>query len=348
MRHRVILILLLGVSLVVGSIGFGVQAAKRRQPGVLVAVEDSLVWEGPAEAGQDPPKMAEATFRLRNTGGRPVHILEIISGCGCATPKVSTTTVAAGGETTVDVKALTFPVGEKVIRFAVETDSAVTKSVPLFLRVIGNRRPPFLMNVTGDLSYLGDGLSTNLRTVEVMTIEKKGDPHQVPKASCNLPFFEVETLDVVEKPYVTAGTVQCSYRYRVRQNGEAPTDTFVGEFRAIDPWDDRQSARLPIQGEVRHAMRANPTAVTLAADDPTASILVTTREACPGLTVSAAGAPILIEQDETHTSDRFHVYRLRLKPSEGRIAAGIHSLILRPMADSPERAVVRVTIKEGR
>ena len=85
--------------------------------GLLVARHSNLVWKGPATPRAGADSSARVTFELDNVGGRPVRILSIESGCGCARPRVRPGLVAPGHSAMVEVTALMVPVGEKVVQF---------------------------------------------------------------------------------------------------------------------------------------------------------------------------------------------------------------------------------------
>ncbi len=86
-------------------------------------------------------------------GGR-VRILSVTSGCGCAVPKFEPTSIEPEKSGVLEVDAKPPEMGEKTVEFALETDSKLTPTVTLHLRLIGMRRPPFLLRVQGDLAYL--------------------------------------------------------------------------------------------------------------------------------------------------------------------------------------------------
>ena len=95
--------------------------------------------------------------------------------------------------------------GEKTVEFTLETDSKLTPTVTLHLRLIGMRRPPFLLRVQGDLAYLEDLRSAKPREIEVLTVET-GAMAEEPNVVLDLPFLEFERVRVKEGRCSDLGT----------------------------------------------------------------------------------------------------------------------------------------------
>lgn len=154
-------------------------------PGRLIAKEPMVEWRSP---GPGEPGAPNARFEIANPGSSPVRVLTVESGCGCATPKVHPRLVRPGGVAIVEVEANPIEIGEKDVVITLETDSPATPIVPLTLRIIGCRRPPFIVSVTGDLTCQEGYSAEDTREIHVDTIERVASSH-TPTLRCDLPFL---------------------------------------------------------------------------------------------------------------------------------------------------------------
>lgn len=102
MRNRVILIaiiaLLIGVAFAVGRLVPGGDEGP-----VLAPLEGELVHDFGNHRMSETMLKLEHTFRLRNKGNRTLHILDVVSTCGCAVADIDRRTVAPGATLAIPV-----------------------------------------------------------------------------------------------------------------------------------------------------------------------------------------------------------------------------------------------------
>ena len=108
--------------------------ARPMSAGRLVPRDSLLVWHGPSELKKG---QAKVQFVLDNPGQTAVRILSVESGCGCTIPSYDPEIIPPGGRGLINARAEYFPVGERRVPIAVNTDSAATPKVSLTLHLIG-------------------------------------------------------------------------------------------------------------------------------------------------------------------------------------------------------------------
>jgi hypothetical protein len=120
-------------------------------PGNLRARIPQLVWRCPEGEKARPPFAGEAgaTFQIENHGGQPVRILNVEKSCGCLDTQVQPQVIPPGGSATVVVHATPILVGQRTETVSLQTDSPLTPTVTLALKIVGSRRPPFLLRAEG-------------------------------------------------------------------------------------------------------------------------------------------------------------------------------------------------------
>lgn len=321
-------------------------------PGRLVALEDALEWRSPSGSA---PSDATAQYRLENRGGRPVRITSLESGCGCAEPKVEPETIGPGGSALVTVKARPFQVGQRVVEFVLNTDSPITPVVRLALKMIGTRKPPFILYAGGDLSWPA-GLSDRApREVRILTVGGRSDVG-APRFDSDLPFLHFTLTSQKESPYTEVGTYQRDYLYRVDIQGETPEGAFTGEVIVTPSWDD-DKARIPIHGEVSRPVRVVPSHPVLGLKDASdsegeATFCVLMREPDPGLEVRTSdGSEMLaVSRDRDASSEapsRVARFTVRLKPGRTVSDGGVHRLKIASPAKTSETVTAAITVTVG-
>ncbi|HEX8198854.1 MAG TPA: DUF1573 domain-containing protein [Isosphaeraceae bacterium] len=183
-------------------------------PGRLDVKESQVTWGGPPSASARPAGDGPAQFEVTNTGGTPVRVLTVKSGCGCAAPTVRPGIIAPGVMATVTVVATPPAVGVRRIPVVLETDSPVTPEVVPRLRLVGSRRPPLLLAAGGDLTYR-DVLLGESREITAETIEPVQET-RTPILTSDLPSLRLTPVDRTETPNAgEPGVVGRLYRYRV-------------------------------------------------------------------------------------------------------------------------------------
>jgi hypothetical protein len=281
----------LGLSLIgASSLGY-FSLPEPVRAGRLVPIDPLITWRGaPDQVGS--AGSAEAEFVLRNAGEAPIEILSVASGCGCAVPKVEPTHLEPGASTTVKVAANPPPVGERIVAITVHTNSPLTPDVPLHLRMVGSRRPPFLLSVLGDLAYREADISGTPREVVARTIET-GPCEATPHLDSDLDFLSFRLIEVKEEPYLDPGTTLRTYRFEVSLTGPPPARTFSGTVRVHDPWDQSLIKTIPAYRQEAPPVRVIPTHLSIEIGSPTegvaeVSFLVQTEKEDPDLRVERA------------------------------------------------------------
>ncbi len=248
--------------LVVGSTALGAWAAfptiwtPWKAPGLLVPRESTLLWESPNAEGPIVAEHAELEFRLDNPGGSPVKVLGIDATCGCVKPVADPPDVKPGGMTTIILKAIRPSTGLRVMPLVVHTDSLVDPDVHLTARIIVRRKPPFLYDVTGDLTFRGAFSPKLAGELSVVTFESEG-PTLEPKVATDLPFLEIGQAQVSDE---SAGTrnaetvgvpvIVRTRNYRVRLKELPPDPAFIGTITVTDPFGRTGSRSLNVVGQL--------------------------------------------------------------------------------------------------
>jgi len=157
----------IGITLVIATGLFAFPRAKTG-PGKIVPRQSTLTWQGSEEpkstkVGALSIDEAFAKFELENLGGLPVRILAVQSSCGCLEPKIEKMTIEPGKIVVVEAHALPVEVGEKLVAVTLRTDSPLTPEVVLQLRMFGGRRPPYLQQAAGELTWMEGDIKTSKR-----------------------------------------------------------------------------------------------------------------------------------------------------------------------------------------
>jgi Protein of unknown function (DUF1573) len=298
------------------SVLFAVSRAMSvRSDGLLVARDSNLTWEGSATRGARGDAVAKVRFELQNVGGRPVRVVSVKSGCGCARPVVSSELVAPGRATLVDVAAMMVPLGEKLGRIDVRTDSPVKPDVPLTVRLVGTRKPPFLYLLDGEVVFLGDYLPGMSRELGVLTVEhdRQGS---APKIRIDQPFLKATLAGVETKPFMEPGTFLRRWKYNVELKERPSPASFTGLLTAESPWEHGESLSLNIIGQLQPGLRAFPKAVTLdgTGREPSSFLVVC---GSPGgvlqvETEQPSAVPLIVEEEGGAVDRKTHRFTIRL------------------------------------
>ena len=348
MRGPALLLAASGALILVGSGYPATASAARRVPGRLVAVEPSLVWVSPNGEHRNPPPTADVTFRLKNVGGRPVRILGVRSGCGCAKPVVSPTVVLGGSTATVQVSATTFPIGERIVPLTVVTDAPEESSIALKLTIIGTHRPPYLLRLFGNLGYFADDLSGPPREIEVIQIVGPNTPRRDPVLACDLPFLSFEPSGCERKPYTTPDTFQDIHRYRAVVVVRPEQEDFAGSLRVTDPWDRANVQTLAIVGSITRKLRVMPDRIALVtgSDGPPAGFSVLLPAGTSDVSISIPpGVPLEVDADTTRQSERLRRYLVRPAAGGGPLRPGTYGVSVSAVQDPGQRSTVHIVVR---
>ncbi len=345
-----------GITLVVSSGLFTFRRAPAG-PGKLVPRQSTLTWRGPEKpkstrTGALSIDEASAKFEIENVGGWPVHIIAVQSSCGCAEPKVQPMTIEPGRLGIVEVRALPLQVGEKLAIVTLQTDSPSTPEVVLQLRLIGGRRPPFLLQAGGELTWTAGFSKTDTRTISATTVELQGSKRQPPIVKAPSSFLTVGPPAFDESPYTKPGTVQRRYVYEVRFNSDPPPGVFSDEVLVIDPWDPQHVERSIVHAETLPPLRVVPSRTVLylakrpESREARADFLIFTANPSLDLEVGAEGgkeSPLVISPVQWVERGRRAAFSIGVKP--GRMREGVFSIIVRRSSSPTERVVVPVSLR---
>ena len=247
-------------------------------------------------------------------------MLKTESGCGCATPMIAPTTIGPGEKCTVRVRGRGFPIGEKTVPITLHTDSTAEPKVVLELRMIGSRKPPFLLEVSADLGYLGEISREGTRELTAIVIEGER-PTKAPIPRSDLPFLAFEPTGVKTAPYVEPGTFYHTYRYSVKFTAAPPDDVFVGSVTVGDPWEAGHIERINVQGAPIPLLRVIPSRPSLSVEKGRASraranFAIVAEESTDRLVVTPEDGPaslFVVERAASGASGRFAPFVVRLK-----------------------------------
>lgn len=349
-----------------GSLGLACLAASflairsliaRGGPGRLVADRDLLTWRGPDAKEPRPLAIdgAQARFVLRNVGGAPVRITAVESSCGCATPAVDPAVVAPGGSTNVDVRAAPMLAGERLATVTLKTDSIASPEVILRLRIVGSRRPPFMVEAAGELIFEGDDGAMGPRKITALTLELAASPPRPPEIKSTVPWLEIGPPSLAEEmPHTDPGTVTRKYHYEVAaRGGSGESVPSTGDVLVIDPWESRNVATLRAHVAVSAPIRAVPSRVVLRAHPSPGTvggpvrILLRTRFPARELGVEVEGedAPLVVGPIVPARDEGLATFTVGLKP--GAVPGGRYSLRIRHAA-SRDRLIIPVSVRPER
>jgi len=326
-------------------------------PGKIVPRQSALTWQGPEEpkstqTGALSIDEASAKFEIENVGGRPVRIIAVQSSCGCAEPKVQPMTIEPGMIGIVEVRALPLQVGEKLAIVTLQTDSPSTPEVVLQLRVIGGRRPPFLLQAGGELTWTGGFSKTDTRIISATTVDLQVSKRQPPIVKSLSSFLTVGPPTFDEAPYTKPGIVQRRYVYEVKFNSDPPAGFFSDGVLVIDPWDPQHVERIVVHAESLPPLRVIPSRTVLYLDkgpesrEARADFLIFTANPSPDLELELEGgkeSPLVISPMQWVEKGRRAAFSVGVKP--GRTPEGVFSVIIRRHSSPTERVVVPVSLR---
>jgi len=323
------------------------------KPGALVAEPDFTVWKA-SEADSD---QAHVTFEIVNSGGTPVRIRAVESGCDCAVPKIDPELIPPGGSGVVEVEAEPPESGERVVRVRLLTDSTVTPEVPLYLRMVGASSEARLGRVGGELGFVGDWSPAEIRSLRAKVWEPAGESRP-PFVESNLPFLGFTFSHTTERPTADPPFILRTYVYQVRFRESPPPGRFEGEIRVRDPHDLKRVNRLRVYGEMPKPLEVVPARLQLnvsaAGQSPEAELRLVSRNpdldptiepASDGghanpLTVRAIPSENSANEDDDEGARFAFVVGLSDDPEQ--VEPGDYELIVHP---SPSAEPIRVPVR---
>ncbi len=291
-------------------------------------------------------------YALRNEGGEPIRVLSVDSECGCAKPQIGARTIAPGESTTITVAPEPIEVGERRVNLVVHTDSPAAPDVPLVLRIVGWRRPPYIFRAGGDLQWLDVGDAPEPRTLLVEIIEAKEEPGPPPEVRANGLPLEIGRASAPElRAHVSdPALVARTYAFEIVPDGSTE-GRFSGTLAVIDPRDPDRVVTVNALGQWLPALRVSPEYLLLGPDhegEPSeASLVVLTKSAIADVVIrfQEEDAPLMIEPRSADPKLGQRKYAIRR--SGPGAAAGTYHLIVTPVGADEPRMVVPVRVAGG-
>jgi hypothetical protein len=286
-------------------------------------------------------------------GRTAVEIRSVKSSCGCTTPTVEPTAIAPGATGRVEARATPLQVGEKTATIKVVTNSTITPEILLQLKIIGSRRPPFMGTAGGDLAFLGDDLTGQVRKIYITTMEMDRSEPKPPRVSTTLPYLILGPAKLVDEQSRPDGSGVTARRYIVeaKLGPNHPGGSFEGDVFVVDPWDDRNRERVRVHGETLAPLRIVPARLVLHVNPTTgkltssAKLLVLSSAEISDLTVGWDGTdrPSLLI-DPPSLSQTKRAATVVMASEAGEVKAGEYRIQIRS-ASSGSKVTVPVSIR---
>lgn len=227
----------------------------------------------------------------------------------------------------VQVKVQAAITGERPAQVTLKTDSSVTPEVRFHLNVRTVRKPPFLVQVAGDLCFQDEESYKKGIEFVVSTMQSPRDPLQ-PRPQFDNPKGSIRLVNIENKPISNMGdTVRRNYTFRLAFS-EIPRDLLEAAIRVPDPWNEALAPQqLRIVGKPLLDLEIAPQRIVWKEGRPVDfRVLIRCRD---------ASWRILAKSDDPHfpfvlnpteeTEGQFRVFRLR-KLGTDPPAIGTHSL----------------------
>jgi hypothetical protein len=219
-------------------------------PGRLIIDRDA--------SGSEPTLTAKTSHRLVNAGGSPVQILGIKTTCGCASAQAQPSHVPPGGVTTVRIEAAPMDVGVRKGVITIETDSPETPFISLDFLVEGDRPPPHLLSVHGELLYRTGSSRDEPRPLFVEVVEQRSAPPKAPVIRCGLPFVRVGEPKSAQFDHATHNAwVVRKYPYQVALDAP-PSTEFVDDLFVSHSDDLSRTLIVRVIGEESLPFQVTP------------------------------------------------------------------------------------------
>ena len=342
------------VMLLAGSMVASIGALKRPREGKLLVTQPEKTWQPDVE-GKDgsfvPPDPALfVPFEIENTGRSPVRVRTIETTCGCISAKIEPSVVEPGGTAIVKVFPAAPPTGETTVGITLHTDSPLTPTVSLLLRSRGTMRPPYLLDVRGDLTFKGRSFTSESRDFDVYVVEPEGSSPRLPEIRSDLSFLTLSPLVLVQKgTYSGSNAAFRKYTCTVRFVREPPAPYVSGSVKILDPWHPDHVKELQATAEVLPRLRAAPSRIVITARSSTdwsasAELLVLSDESEPDLHFKVPDdSPLFVRHMATDPDAKRTVFSISLKP-DGPIMEREHRLSVRSSSSSADEVTVPVHV----
>lgn len=321
------------------------------RPGRLIAEVDTLTLAPPSKLPGGGGYDSSATFRVANSGGSPVTIRDVLSGCDCAVARVDPRVITPGSTGVVEVKGKPSDKVDRTVMVTLLTDSPETPEVRLKIRRQGRDQltPPYLMTAYGDLTYNGTLSDIDTREITVLTAQETGHLEEA-RVISSLPFLRIDLRSSVGKQTTEPAISIVKHVYSVRLTSP-PHNAFQGEVTIEDPWNESRHQQIMVFGDLHEPFVVSPPRLllsreSLSGETGRATLRVThlDRRASPVVQPVGEAASLLrvvpIESDDPGAS----LFEVRLNSAENRKPEGTFSLIIHPSPGSSEAILVPVKI----
>lgn len=145
----------------------------------------------------------------------------------------------------MEVSATVPPLGEQTVWFKIHTDSLLTPTIPLSLRVVSKGTPPFVLRAEGDVTFHSDIDPEETRELIVHTIERQSESERL-SVQCDIDCVKWKLIKVDKEPYIDDGSYHLTYQYRVSLVAPIPSGVISGTLTVIDPWDKTRIHKVPV------------------------------------------------------------------------------------------------------
>jgi len=223
--------------------------------------------------------------------------------------------------------------GIKDVLIKIHCDSPRTPEVPLTLRLVGERKPPYLHVIFGDFTFRGRFTPDMSRTLTAVTIETEG-PTAEPALTTDLPFLSFKLEETSSQPYPGRSTIARKRVYRVGFREKPPSMTFSGEVSLGDPWDNSLNKALRVFGELDASLRVSPATIELVSPNGgVARLLVLSDDPITSLdvrqeTAATNNLPLNIQVGRDGVAAKVHTISIELS-EHGSNATGLTRVRIR-------------------
>lgn len=212
----------------------------------LRAVQPVLEWKSSDLPFNREPPVANLVFRLVNDGSRPIRVQSVQASCGCTKLALSAEDVPPRSEVELTATVTTFPFGEKSISVEVHTDAEPDRPLGLTILMHGTRKPPYLLQWHGDLTYLSASQFNESRLISVIALEKSGGSLP-PIVEPSAPWVKLGSPRVVDKPDVTAGYKVRTYFFPVTVAPIGEGSVATASVSVKDPYQPDHVGTIPVE-----------------------------------------------------------------------------------------------------
>jgi hypothetical protein len=214
-----------------------------------IAVDEAMLDFGDLDQGM----VSNRVLTVRNTGGAPLRILDVLTTCGCAAGTPEAREIAPGGATQIQVAFLSGGVAGRISKMlTIQSNDPACSS--LDIHVVANVHPAFALSPPGlELGEIERGKSAT-RTVTLR--ETRGRPFTVKGLICSPP----ELTATIHPP---AGSTSVTYRLEVTLSARRQPGPMFGTLLVRTDRTGVVAPALALTGTVVGPVSVTPSAVFL-------------------------------------------------------------------------------------